>query len=407
MPSEFNKDCQTARPYRLETKLQNYPWGTSNEGAFIPELLGITPESGQTYAEMWMGVHPNGPSSIIDLERGPLDMANWLSEHPEERLSKEHHQVATNGLPYLLKVLSAAEALSIQSHPNKLQAQVLHKADPAHYPDDNHKPEVAIALDHLDALVGFISDEKLIELLEKMPELFKLLQNHSTGRVDVYGSIQTIFQLWESQPALIAKTSDKIYSRLSAADNPDETETLFMEQYLKRGAKDIGLIFLFFLNRVHLEAGEAIFLAPGVPHAYLKGNIVECMANSDNVVRLGLTDKFCDAKALKEILVFDEGKDYRISRSREGTFTNYDIPVSEFKIRSLQLPDGETQNFSSRTSLTMFLLTEGEICIRWGDESQSCTCVIKRGTAFITPANLEDFKIISREDSNLYLVELP
>ena len=407
MPEATNKDCQSARPYRLETKVQNYPWGSSGANAFIPRLLDFEPEPGQTYAEMWMGVHPNGPSSIIDLEKGPMDLNTWLSENPKQRLAVDPTQLTSNGLPFLLKVLSAAEALSIQAHPNKAQAQELHKTDPDHYPDDNHKPEVAIALDHLDALVGFISDEQLTQLLEKTPELDEMLQDHGPGSVDIYGAIKTIFQLWESQPASISETSDQIYARISQTDKQDETEALFMEQYAKHGSDDIGLIFLFFLNRVHLEAGEAIFLAPGVPHAYLKGNIIECMANSDNVVRLGLTNKFCDAEALKNILVYDGGKDYRVSRSREGTLTDYKLPVTEFKIRALNLDDGEAQSFTSRRCLTMFLLIEGEVCIRWGGESQSCSCIIKRGNAFITPANLADFKVIARDDSKLYLVEIP
>ena len=111
MLNEKNSDCQFSRPYRLENTIQHYDWGTRNHDAYITELLGINPEPGQAYAELWMGVHPNAPSSIIDLEEGPLSLSKWISESPQERLSTEGKQ---STLPYLFKVLSAGEALSIQ-----------------------------------------------------------------------------------------------------------------------------------------------------------------------------------------------------------------------------------------------------------------------------------------------------
>lgn len=406
MSEKRNKDCEAARPYRLKTRIQNYPWGTQNSEAFIPRLLGFEPEADKSYAEMWMGVHPNGPSSILDLERGAVDLSEWLSEQPSERLSLDSCKAAY-GLPYLLKVLSAAEALSIQAHPSKQQAEALHKADPEHYPDDNHKPEIAIALDHLDALVGFISKEELTRLLQDIPEINDLIDSKTFVEVDVEGAVEAIFTVLGDDPDAVGRTTEQLYTRLSQKPDLDETENLFMEQYRKRGSDDVGLIFLFMLKRVHLSEGEAIFLPPGVPHAYLKGNIIECMANSDNVVRLGLTNKFCDAAALKEIIVCAGGTDHRITPIKRGNFTDYLIPAPDFKISSLELSNGALEHFTSRSSMTMFLLTEGEVCIRWTGESTSCTCVIKRGDSFITPANLSEFKIIAREDAKLFLVELP
>lgn len=404
MSNANNADCQNARPYRLENTIQNYPWGTKDQEAFIPNLLGLKPEPGQAYAELWMGVHTNAPSTIIDLDAGPLPLSDWISEEPQKRLAtNKQHTV----LPYLFKVLSAGEALSIQAHPNKSQAENLHHLDPEHYPDDNHKPEIAISIDHLDALVGFISDEDFSALLEKYPELKSLVNKYSNPIENLKAGVQALFQVREKDAKFFKATTEQLYQRLRQKDNPDEAEILFLTQFEKHGAGDLGLIFLFLLNRVHLGAGEAVFLAPGIPHAYLRGNIIECMANSDNVVRLGLTNKFCDARALQNILVYDTETNFRVSQSRQGYKSEYATPVSEFRIKSLELPEGKTESFTSRTSLTMFLLLEGEISLHWGGKSNSCTCVLKRGQSFITPANLNNFHMLARMDTKLYLVEIP
>ena len=404
MSNENNSDCKNARPYRLDNAIQNYPWGTKDQDAFIPKLMGFNPDPGQAYAELWMGVHPNAPSSIIDLDVGSKNLSQWISENPEEHLSYDG-QVST--LPYLLKVLSAGEPLSIQAHPNKLQAEELHRIDPVHYPDDNHKPEIAISIDHLDALVGFISDQQFFILLNAYPEIQSLMDNYSDPIKNLKTGVQAVFHIRENRSGLYADTTNQIYQRLSQNRNPDETEILFMTQFEKHGPEDAGLLFLFLLNRVHLQAGEAVFLPPGVPHAYLQGNIIECMANSDNVVRLGLTNKFCDARALQKILVFDSDSDFRVPQLIQGFQVEYDAPVSEFRIKSIELPEGKSEYFTSRKRLSMFLVLEGEISLHWGDKNNSCTCIFKQGQSFITPANLFEFHLSARAKSKLYLVEIP
>ena len=143
------------RPFRLLNKIQHYAWGARNEQAFIAKLLQLEVEKDKPYAELWMGTHPNAPSAveINDQEKIPLD--RFIKQFPKEVLGQKVIERFGVQLPFLFKVLSAGEALSIQAHPNKEQAAMLHQRDPEHYPDDNHKPEIAIALDQLTALVGF------------------------------------------------------------------------------------------------------------------------------------------------------------------------------------------------------------------------------------------------------------
>ncbi|OQA94318.1 MAG: Mannose-6-phosphate isomerase [Chloroflexi bacterium ADurb.Bin222] len=144
------------RPFRLHNAIQPYPWGSRGAEAFIPRLLGIPAAPEQPYAELWIGAHPNAPSRVF-LGDEPLSLATLIAREPVAMLGAAVAQRFDNQLPFLFKVLSAAEPLSIQAHPDKVQAERLHARDPQHYPDANHKPEVAIALDRLTALAGLKS----------------------------------------------------------------------------------------------------------------------------------------------------------------------------------------------------------------------------------------------------------
>ena len=132
------------RPYRMHNQIQHYAWGTRDQDAYIAHLLGNEPEEGVPYAELWMGAHPKAPSTI-ELEDGRTVALNmWIKAHPNAILGREVAE-RYGKLPFLFKVLSAGQSLSIQAHPTKAQAEKLHARDPEHYPDNNHKPEIAVA----------------------------------------------------------------------------------------------------------------------------------------------------------------------------------------------------------------------------------------------------------------------
>ena len=158
------------QPYNLFNKVQNYDWGTKNEDAFIPKFLGIEAVKDLPYAELWIGAHPKAPSEI-EIEGIKYPLNSVIDNFPLEVLGIRVSKKYNGKLPFLLKVLSAARALSIQLHPNKHQAEVLHAKDPKNYPDDNHKPEIAIALDSLNAIAGFRPADQIKEIFIKCPEL--------------------------------------------------------------------------------------------------------------------------------------------------------------------------------------------------------------------------------------------
>jgi mannose-6-phosphate isomerase len=282
--------------FKLTGNIQHYDWGTRNEKAYIPKLLNIKTEPNKPYAEYWLGVHPSLPSKII-YKNETILLSDFI-EKEKDIIGTKFYEKYIN-LPFLLKVLSIEQPLSIQAHPNKQQAAVLHLKDPNNYPDDNHKPEIAIAIDKLEALVGLKSIEKLNELFVIFPEI-KTYLNHFIN-VESH-SPSDIFKAYisnsQNNPEY-AKLTDFIYNKIQSEN--DKLSNYYKFCYEKYGKYDVGLLCLYLLNFVELKEGEAVFLEAGIPHAYLTGNIVECMANSDNVVRIGLTPKFKDIATLIKI----------------------------------------------------------------------------------------------------------
>ena len=174
MPSSKNRIKPEPRPYLLENKIQQYAWGARGKKAFIPQLLGMETKLNEPYAELWIGIHPNAPSEI-KMGDSLFSLTEFIQNHPVEILGQSVSSAFSGTLPFLLKVLSAGEALSIQAHPSKEQARHLHAQDPEHYPDDNHKPEIAIALDSLTALAGFKRFIELQQTLLTYPELSEFI----------------------------------------------------------------------------------------------------------------------------------------------------------------------------------------------------------------------------------------
>lgn len=401
------------KPYLLKGKIQNYAWGTKNENAFIPEFLNIEAEKDVPYAELWFGAHPSAPSEIlIDNNWHPLD--TLINKFPVEMLGKK---VFSNfkQLPFLFKVLSAGEALSIQAHPSKKQAEILHAKDPVHYPDDNHKPEIAIALSDLTALAGFKTFTYLVKTLIHYPEISNFIGNEILKAMQgarhlseeqqkpfVKKMYSTLLKKSLAQKDDLLKAIESLDSRLSKKSQLSETEQKFFELRKIYPGADSGLFSLFLLNMVHLKQSQGLFLKAGLPHAYLKGNIVECMANSDNVVRAGLTPKFQDVETLVDILTYEtslpeiqDGKVYKNVRL-------YNTPVPEFQIFKINLPEN-TIGHQQSTNIEILLVTEGIITIQWKNEKE----MFKKGQSILIPCNLKNYKIETRKRTSIFKVTVP
>jgi len=295
------------QPYILKNTIQHYDWGTKGKNAFIPKLLNVKPEKDKPYAELWMGSHLNASSKIF-IGGKEIELAEIIRQYPIEMLGNETAKRFSNTLPFLFKVLSANEALSIQVHPSKKQAIALNKKDPINYPDSNQKLEIAIALDSLTALVGFKPFNQIMRTLKDYPEIQDFIGESDWSVTEKSKVIKRIFtkliKKSVSDEVGLEDAFNKLNKRISKKKKQTEIEKYFLE--LSRKYKnDIGLLILFFLNLVHLKRGEAVFTKPEIPHAYLKGNILECMSNSDNVIRAGLTPKFKDINTLLKVLNYE------------------------------------------------------------------------------------------------------
>lgn len=410
------------RPYRMHNRIQHYAWGMRGKEAFIPRLLNLEPQPGVPYAELWMGTHPNAPSQI-ELPNGQrLPLSTWLTQAPDLTLGPEIAR-SFGELPFLFKVLSAAEPLSIQAHPNKAQAARLHAQDPEHYPDPNHKPEIAIAIDELTALMGFRPFAQLQETLNSYPEIATFIgerqvttfleaspEDLSTQRRMVWDLFAGLVRRAHQEPEALQQAVDALVMRLSNTfEGLVEIELRFLDLQERYGSRDVGLFVLFLLNLVHLGPGEGLFLPAGVPHAYLHGNIVECMANSDNVIRVGLTPKFKDAETLLEIIDTTPGipevmhGEERLQGRAGVIFADYKVPVPEFRVRRWALTGGSEVAVEKQGRPAILLVIDGTVELYWGLEHQP----YHRGDALFLPACLERYTIHAIGGAELFQAEVP
>jgi len=389
------------KPYKLVNHVQNYEWGTKGKNAFIPKLLGFEAEE-KPYAEVWIGSHPKLSSEII-IDDDVFKLNDIIEKYPQEILGKNVAEKFENKLPFLLKILSANQALSIQTHPNKLQAVELHKNDSKNYPDDNHKPEVAIALDFLKALVGFRSLDEIEKNLNSIPQLKIFIGNEAVDTFLQNKSKKGLKNLFatlmnnSTDSNRIENTIRSVKKGIEQKNNLSEEDELFLILFEQYGI-DIGLLVLFFLNVVNLKSGEAIYTPAGIPHAYLKGNIVECMANSDNVVRAGLTPKFKDIDQLANILTYQFGKPELIGKIYNSNITEYKVSAEEFCVEKIVLSNTDL-DLSTNNKVEIIFVTEGEIIC---DKLQ-----IKKGESVLIPSILSHYSIISKTNSILFRVTVP
>ncbi|RMY38325.1 hypothetical protein D0866_02676, partial [Hortaea werneckii] len=319
---------------RLQCGCNSYEWGKLGKDSAAARFASATPQSDfsiqndKPYAELWMGTHPSNPSKDLTTGRTLLD----LVQDNQQLLSPQIAEKYANKLPFLFKVLSIQKALSIQAHPNKKLAEQLHQKDGKNYPDDNHKPEMTIAITPFDGLCGFRPLAEIVHFLKSVPSLRQLVgeqaaksfedtvkgQETSTDETQAKknkAALQQAFKaLMQSKPEdiqqqatqLIAQAKQEGASFAAGGTESSSGKTLsdLMLRLDSQFPADIGLFVTFFLNYIQLSVGEAMFLKADDIHAYLSGDIIECMASSDNVVRAGFTPKFKDVDTLTEMLTY-------------------------------------------------------------------------------------------------------
>lgn len=397
-----------SRPCFLQNPIQYYAWGGRGKDAYIPRLLGFEPVEGVPYAELWIGTHPKSPSNIV-YNNQTIPLPDIIAKYPLEFLGERVAAKFSGQLPFLLKVLSAVEPLSIQVHPNKKQAEFLHCKDPINYPDGNHKPEIAIALDALTAMGGFRSAAELYETAREFPELygpFGLIGGGSDqGIIDLRSAYSNIMTGACRVTEAVLAIADRLTYKLESDSPLSEEERLFLQLKAKYPGDDSGVFSLFFLKLQHLKKGQAIFIAPGVPHAYLGGTIIECMATSDNVVRAGLTEKYKDVRTLLDIVDYDA---YLEIEDRNGQPEQiYQTPWEEFRVSRMEMGKNGQKILVAEDSPRILLDIKGDLVLEWEDRSEILSCDVKRGQAVIAPASLGKLAVYSKNEVEFYEVDVP
>ncbi|MFJ8659655.1 mannose-6-phosphate isomerase, class I [Streptomyces sp. NPDC093795] len=356
----------------LRNTVQPYDWGSRT---LLPDLMGAQP-TGAPQAELWMGAHPAAPSRV---SRGevvmPLDRV--VAEDPEGELGAGTMQRFGSRLPFLVKLLAAEAPLSVQVHPDLAQAQsgfarenalgIPLDAPHRNYRDDQHKPEMIVALTPFRGLCGFRSPADTADLLaslevpalrpyvetlrvvpepQALAEVFRAFLRPPTGLIDAVARALAVAVAGSGEPCIAA------YDRIAQ---------------IYPG--DAGLLSSLMLRYVELSPGEALFLGAGVPHAYLSGLGVEIMASSDNVLRCGLTSKHVDTEELTRVVRFGAPAARVLTPREEGGEEVYPAPVDDFRLSRYRLRAGGPRRRVTVDAPQILLCTAGTLTVSSAEEN--------------------------------------
>ncbi|MFP4453106.1 MAG: mannose-6-phosphate isomerase, class I [Desulfosalsimonas sp.] len=387
----------TSRPLLLDNPVQKYAWGSKSA---IQNLVGLEPDGHTPWAELWMGAHPKSPSRL-EVNGQWMGLDQWISENPGAVLGKYAAETFEATLPYLLKILAADQPLSIQAHPDRKHAQEGFKREnrlgiPVEAPHRNYrdpwpKPELICSIKPFGAMIGFRKPDEIKELIKQFcpemlgPEIRMLKdQPDENGLKNFFYSIMTMEN---------TRRKKAIGEAMARTENPSSLEANWIRRLYKFYPEDIGVLSPAFLNLVTIEPNEAIFLAPGIIHAYLYGVAVEIMANSDNVLRGGLTQKHIDPEELMRVVNFSHGAVQRITPQPAGPCEmRYCTDAREFALSRLKISRKDKWQAPGIHSAEILFCIKGEakILINATDFCLS----IKAGQSALVPAAAGKYEII-------------
>ena len=386
----------------------------------MPGLLGIDNPAHRPFAEYWLGAHDNAPAELEGLMQEDAPTAGsalnaYIREHPEDTLGP--HTAARFGrLPYLLKILDVHEMLSIQVHPSKRNAElefaeenkkgIALDAPHRNYRDDNHKPELMLALGEFWLLHGFKPEEELLKTLHAVSELRFLISVFN--RLGYQGVYQKVMELPQGEVDVVLKPLlDRIVPLYQNGELKKNEEHFWAARaaltYKDEGKADRGIFSIYLFNLLNLHPGEAIFQDAGLPHAYLEGQNVEIMANSDNVLRGGLTPKHVDVPALMKHIRFEATYPRIISDTdTPGHIAVYHTPAPDFELSKLSLLRGESLTIRAH-SAEIFMVLDGALGVA---EPGASPFGRKKGEAFVS-FHRAKFELMAQHDTVVYRASVP
>ncbi|EMX9178128.1 mannose-6-phosphate isomerase [Citrobacter sedlakii] len=370
---------------KLINSVQNYAWGSKTA---LTELYGMANPQQQPMAELWMGAHPKSSSQVVDANGQTVSLRDVIEKHKSTLLGDAVAE-RFGELPFLFKVLCAAQPLSIQVHPNKRNSETGFARENAagipldaaerNYKDPNHKPELVFALTPFLAMNAFREFSEIVSLLQPVAgahtAIAHFLENPNAERLsELFAGLLNMQGEEKSRALAILKAALE-----NQQGEPWQTIRLITEFY----PDDSGLFSPLLLNVVKLNPGEAMFLFAETPHAYLQGVALEVMANSDNVLRAGLTPKYIDIPELVANVRFDAKPANQLLTTPEknGAELDFPIPVDDFAFSLHDLSAQETP--VAQQSAAILFCVEGEAVLSKGEQR----LVLKPGeSAFISAA---------------------
>ncbi|WP_197380542.1 mannose-6-phosphate isomerase, class I [Mycolicibacterium mengxianglii] len=396
--------------------IRTYAWGSRTA---IAEFTGREVPTNHPEAELWLGAHPADPAF---LETGTGEVSSLLDvvrNDPDGQLGATVRSRFGDSLPFLVKVLAADEPLSLQAHPSSSQAVegfareerlgVPLNSPVRNYRDRSHKPELLVALESFDALAGFRPVTRTIELLQAfaVSELDPYMQL-LVGQPDADG-LRALFTTWITAPqpdldVLVPAVLDGAINYLRSGATEFESEAKAVLELGERYPGDAGVLAAMLLNLLHLEPGQALYMPAGNLHSYLRGVGVEVMANSDNVLRGGLTPKHVDVAELLRVLDFTPATADTLQPAvdQDGFELTYRAPAGEFSVSVLVL-DGEELGHevdapSPHDGPQILLCAQGSAIVR----AKTDTLTLERGAAAWVSADDGPIRLVAETPTRLF-----
>lgn len=389
--------------FKLENTIQNYAWGSKTA---LQSLFGIENTAQQPQAEIWMGAHPNGCSKVQCVDG--VYLLSELIERDKPGILSSRTVEQFGELPYLFKVLAAGNALSIQVHPSKAEAELgfakeeaqgIERGHPQrNYRDANHKPELFYALTPYQAMNGFRSFSEIITFFKQLVAKIRIPKVASL--LAQFCADQTSMGLEAFFVGILSLTGDEKEQALEAlltyvhqqVLNQDGcVEFLLILELAQTYPGDIGLFAPLMLNVLTLQPGEAMYLDARTPHAYIKGAGLEVMANSDNVLRAGLTAKHIDVAELARCTLFAEKpkETLLLQPVVEGDRQSYAVPVPDFAFDCFLKAEAEMIHVESAEII--FAIDSDTTVTHMSGE----TLLLKKGESAFIPAFVQEYTLTS------------
>ncbi|MFQ1792773.1 mannose-6-phosphate isomerase, class I [Aeromonas veronii] len=377
----------------MQNPIQGYDWGSHDS---LTTLFGIPNPQGKPQAELWMGAHPNGCSDVV--VAGQTQKLSTLIERAPAAVLGEATLARFGSLPFLFKVLCAEKALSIQVHPSKAQAEtgfakeeaagIDAKAANRNYKDPNHKPELVFALTPYQAMNGFRAIPAILALFERVNLAAIADLTAALAASQNEAGLQHFFhQLLVLEGA---RKEEALAGLLTyAAAHQDEETFALITSLAAQYPGDVGLFSPLLLNVVTLQPGQAMFLDACTPHAYVRGTGLEIMANSDNVLRAGLTPKYIDVAELLDCTRCQAKPDDQILLAPrcDGAVQHFDVPVPDFTFSVY--PAGEHQ--LTTASAEILFAIDATVILKQGEQSLR----LEKGQSAFIPAATGSYQLLA------------